>query len=64
MFEAFYEDYIDFKSYINDILKSNFKHTILQSTNDDSQEQETQQQEDNDMINTTNELNTTTARRK
>ena len=57
MFEAFYEDYIDFKSYINDILKSNFNHTILQSTDDDSQEQETQQQEDNDMINTTNELN-------
>ena len=37
-----YEDYIDFKSYINDILKSNFNHTILQSTDDDSQEQETQ----------------------
>ena len=57
VFEAFYEDYIDFKSYINDILKSNFNHTILQSTDDDSQEQEPQQQEDNDMINTTNELN-------
>ena len=56
-FEAFYEDYIDFKSYINDILKSNFNHTILQSTDDYSQEQEPQQQEDNDMINTTNELN-------
>ena len=51
------EDYIDFKSYINYILKSNFNHTILQSTDDDSQEQEPPQQEDNDMINTTNELN-------
>ena len=27
VFEAFYEDYIDFKSYINDILKSNFTQT-------------------------------------
>ena len=38
-------------------MKSNFNHTILQSTDDDSQEQEPQQQEDNDMTNTTNELN-------
>ena len=40
-------------------MKSNFNHTISQSTDDDSQEQETQQQEDNDMIKTTNELNGT-----
>ena len=34
VFEAFYEDYIDFKSYVNDILKSNFTLTNSISADD------------------------------
>ena len=55
--EAFYEDYIDFKSYINDILKSNFTLTNSISADDHLQKQQPQQQEDKNIEKTIKELN-------
>ena len=57
VFEDFYEDYIDFKSYINDILKSNFTLTNSISADDHLQKQQPQQQEDKNIEKTIKELN-------
>ena len=58
VFEAFYEDYIDFKSYINDILKNNLKQTIALSSENDVQKQQPKQHEEKSIYNNTiNELN-------
>ena len=57
VFEAFYEDYIDFKSYINDILKSNFTLTNSISADDHLQKQQPQQEEDKNIEKTIKELN-------
>ena len=57
VFEAFYEDYMDFESYINDILKSNFTLTNSISADDHLQKQQPPEQEDKNIEKTIKELN-------
>ena len=55
VFDTFYDDYIEFKNYINDILKNNFRQTESLFTDTNLHKQQ-QQQKDINVINTINEV--------